>query len=395
MFGLPDTEHVSQNVVAALHRGLRAVRPARSAPAPEASASVAVAPSGATLRVDRAVLPRGEIIGTLKPYLNARAALFAWRYYSEGLGWVAQAHALGQSLARQVPYDVIITSGPPHLSSDAARRLSVEFGVPLVLDFRDPWAALDLLPTDLASPLWYGIAEYYERKAVRQASLLTMNTERATRQMQRKYPKAHVVTVRNGYDGGVALAEHDASTFVMVYAGAIYLDRDPRPTLAALRTVIADGNIPPGAIRLKFIGETATFAGVPLTQLAAEAGVEAYVQVMPSIPRDQLHAELRRAAMLVNLPQGASLCIPSKVFEYLHFPAWLLALEPAGTSTHDLLATTGADIAAPTDVSAIAGIIRRRYNEYMGGARPVPLAQGDAFTASRQAEVFFRALEAL
>ena len=48
--------------------------------------------------------------------------------------------------------------------------------------------------------------------------------------------------------------------------------------------------------------------------------------------------------MLVNLPQDSHLCIPSKVYEYMRYAAWLLALEPADSATALLLRDSAADV---------------------------------------------------
>ncbi len=98
-------------------------------------------------------------------------------------------------------------------------------------------------------------------------------------------------------------------------------------------------------------------------------------------------------ALLVNLPQGEVQCVPSKVYEYLHFPAWVLGIEHRDTATHDVLAAVGADIAGPGDVHAIAERVRARVLQFRSGGRPAPLVGPDEYFAPREAHRFFEAVE--
>jgi hypothetical protein len=81
------------------------------------------------------------------------------------------------------------------------------------------------------------------------------------------------------------------------------------------------------------------------------------------------------------------------VYEYLHFPAWVLGLEPAGTATHDVLAKAGADVRRPDDVLGIAEIIKGHIQDFRAGVRPVALAGIDEFRGSTEATRFFDAVE--
>jgi hypothetical protein len=97
--------------------------------------------------------------------------------------------------------------------------------------------------------------------------------------------------------------------------------------------------------------------------------------------------------VLVNLPQDSHLAVPSKVFEYLRFDAWLLVLAEPGSATELLLRDSGADLAAPDDVDAIARILRARYVEHRDGIRPRALARDRNLSRRAQAERLFAAID--
>src|SRR5262249_13645677 len=102
---------------------------------------------------------------------------------------------------------------------------------------------------------------------------------------------------------------------------------------------------------------------------------------------------LARASMLLNLPQDSHQAIPSKVFEYMRFPAWLLALEEPGSATDLILRGTAADVALPGDVDRIAGILRTRYRQHREGHVPRPLAAEGRLSRRAQARLLFDAID--
>ncbi len=323
---------------------------------------------------------------------NARKAFRVLIHYSTDFAWMRDAEKIGSRLASTSKYDVVISSGPPHLAANAARRISEHFGIPLVVDFRDPWSQIDMLHTDVASPLHFALADFFEQKSVARASLAVMNTDAAARVMREKYPEKTVVTVRNGFDRSAPPANHQTK-FVAIFAGEIYLDRDPRPLLTALQLAASRSNIARENFVLRFIGSENHFGGTSLQSLALAAGVGDLVEVTSQLKRDLLHQQMASAALLVNLPQGARLCIPSKIYEYLNFPSWILAMEPAVSATRDLLSQTSAHVLDPADVEGIARVIQTRFEQYQAGIRPKAIGGTGEFSAEKQASQFFDALE--
>jgi hypothetical protein len=97
----------------------------------------------------------------------------------------------------------------------------------------------------------------------------------------------------------------------------------------------------------------------------------------------------------VSFPGWDTSTVPAKIFEYVRFDAWLLALADPGSAAERLLHGTGADILAPNDTAAIATAIQRRYQEYRSGVRPVRAVADDRFSRRRQANILLDALSQL
>jgi len=83
----------------------------------------------------------------------------------------------------------------------------------------------------------------------------------------------------------------------------------------------------------------------------------------------------------------------SKIFEYMRYDAWLLALAERESATELLLRETEADVVSPDDVESIAEVLRSRYADHAAGRRPEPIARDPRFSRRAQAECLFEAIE--
>ena len=136
-----------------------------------------------------------------------------------------------------------------------------------------------------------------------------------------------------------------------------------------------------------------SFGDVPLDVIAQEEGLAGYVRTRAALPRRQALALLAQATMLLSLPQDIPVCIPSKLFEYMQFDAWLLVLATRDSASELLLRGTAADVVEPEDLDRISQVLRTRYSQFATGVRPRRVATNDRFSRRAQARVLFDALE--
>ena len=355
------------------------------------SSGQADTPARGRNRVPRTV-PRSEVTWKASPESLVNA-WHVWRAAQAERAWARAAVTAGTLVARPGVHRAIVACGPPHGVYTAGRWLAERLRLPLVLDFRDPWSLQQRLGRSMASPLWYRLAERDEAAAVARAALVVSNTEAAAAAMRGRYPHARVISVMNGMDEGDLPPSRAQDRFVIGYAGAIYLDRDPRPLLRAAARVARSLGLTPDRFGIELLGEVSRYDGQSLEDMTREEGVEGFVRVSPRRPYPEAMAFLASCAMLVSLPQDSTLAIPSKVFEYLRFPAWLLALADPDSATAHVLDGTGADVVAPDDVEGIAAAIRRRYEQFSSGVRPQPLGTDPRLTRRYQGSLLLDALE--
>jgi hypothetical protein len=377
-------------VEARVWSAFRRVRPATSATS-TASASSSPGPSSAressTLRRD--VRFR---VGHLRDYVRA---YHAWRDVARDGAWARRAAAAALGLFDVAVHQVVVTCGPPHMVHEAGGLLARRVGVPHVMDLRDPWSLVERRPEDTSSPVWYALAERYERRAVAEAALVVMNTAPAAVAMAARYPAAvdRILTVMNGYDDELPVTARRDDTFRVAYAGTIYIDRDPRPLFRAAGLVIGSLKLSPGQFAIDLMGHVVSYEGKALAEIAREENVGGFVHLYPAAPRRDALAFQAGATMLVSLPQDSEMAIPSKVFEYMLFQTWILAVASPGSATAGVLSETDADVVPPGDVEAIARVLRRRYEQFAAGARPQRIGGTDRFSRRRQAELLFDAID--
>ena len=308
--------------------------------------------------------------------------------------WGRTAIAIGVELARAHRYDVVVSSGPPHMVHDTARRLAARCGLPLVMDLRDPWSAFELEHGDSSSRVWFAMARHYENRAVRAARLIVMNTDLARDEMRRLHPHAvdRIITVGNGSDDDPIPAAARSDRFTVRFAGSIYLDRNPGPFFRAAATVARRHGLTPAQFGAEFIGEVQEFAGQSVRAMAEREGFGEFLTLGGARPRDEALRFVASATMLLNLPQATHQCVPAKMFEYVRFDSWLLVLAEPHSATAQMLRDTTADVVAPGDVDAMAAVIERRYLQFVAGERPTAIGGDGRFDRRRQAETLLKHL---
>jgi hypothetical protein len=362
------------------------------APRRDANRSSAVAATPAEAPAVEGSLTQEEIRWRLFERVGWRRAYYAWVRFAHDRAWARRVAALGCAVVQPGIHQFVVSCGPPQLVHEAGRAVSRATGLPFVVDMRDPWTLQRRLQEYLASPLYWVLARRSERRIVEQASLVVMNTPPAAEGMAEAYPGKRVLSLLNGYDEEPLPAIPPRTRFVIAFAGSIYLDRDPRLVFRAAGQVVRELGLTPERFGFEFIGSAGKYGGKSVEQIAAEEGIAGFVRTGPPRPRAQAMAFLAEASVLLSLPQDSALAIPSKVYEYMRFPAWMLVLTERGSATDRVLSGTAADVVRPDDVDGMAAVFRRHYEAFAAGERPAPIARDPRLSRRHQARLFLDAL---
>jgi glycosyltransferase involved in cell wall biosynthesis len=285
------------------------------------------------------------------------------------------------------------------MAHDGGRRLARATGLPFIMDLRDPWSLMQRLPEAVASPAWFWLAQRYERRAVSQAALIVANTDPLRNVMRGVYRSAasRIIAVPNGFDDEPlpSTPSRPGRRFTIAYAGTIYLDRDPRVLFRAAARLITDRHLTPRDFGIELMGHVQSLDGVGIEHIARDEGIADYVRAVPPRPRREALEFLSRASMLLVLPQDSDMAIPAKVFDYMRYDAWMLALADHGSAVEQLLRPSGADIVAPDALDTLSAVLQLRYIQHLRGERPVSLSVNEHYSRRAQADRLFSAIEAI
>jgi glycosyltransferase involved in cell wall biosynthesis len=235
--------------------------------------------------------------------------------------WIRPAVRSAVRAFRSEPPDVVLATAPPWSTLLVGQGVAQAFGVPLVLDFRDPWTRNPVRRTRTA---WAERkAQQVEDALIRSSALVIANTEESREQLASGYPDsaAKMRTITNGFDPELfqqaATATGIARPLELCHFGSLYGQRRPLHLLRALNELsVRYGPALRERLRLRLIGsweiehqETNTLA-----ESLERAGV---ISREPSIPHAECLNAMRRAAVLLVLQPSSPVQIPGKLYEYV------------------------------------------------------------------------------
>ena len=322
---------------------------------------------------------------------------WVWLDFARNERWTARAVRLAEEILEPSVHFAVVTSGPPHMTHESGRILSLRHGIPFVMDMRDPWSLNERVTERWASPLWLSATARHEREMVSQAALVVANTAPARDALGRAYPDARerIIAVMNGSDDDPLPPQRRGGRFTIGYAGTVYDYGDPQSLFRAAACVIGDRGLTPDSFGMDFIGSFEDGGEQSLRDAARAEGVEDFVTVGPARSHEDAMEFMAQATMLVTFPGWNSVAIPGKVFECVRFDAWVLALSDAGSATDLLLRGTDADVVPRDDIDGIARVIARRYEAHKRGEEATHIASDERFSRRVQARILLDALARL
>jgi glycosyltransferase involved in cell wall biosynthesis len=288
------------------------------------------------------------------PYIRSKVV----RKLAMYAGWLpAAARGCAEAIAEQRP-EALLTSGPPHQVHWLGLWLKRRYGLPWLADFRDPWYPEGWLDRGRGLASWQVGAQ--EAVLVRSADTVIANAPNACKALRDAYPRhrAKFVTLPNGYDREAFEALPAASParprggpLRVVHAGAIYVGRDPRPFLDAVRSLT-----PRLPLEVSFFGP-APESGLDLAGEVRARGLDGVVTVGGQVSYARALREMAGADVLLLMDTpGRRVGVPAKLYEYIGAGRPVLALGERGGDLAQVLEQSGLPhrIAPPGDPTAIA-----------------------------------------
>jgi glycosyltransferase involved in cell wall biosynthesis len=286
------------------------------------------------------------------------------------IGWKRHAVRKGLELLNEEPYDAILATAPPFTDFLIGLELSQKSGVPLVVDYRDPW--LENKHFFYATPMHRRYAARLEEMVLKSAEAIVVVNRRIKEQLISRWRFLTHEAVRiipSGYDrSDIERAEPErfrSGKLRLTYSGLFDARRSPRVFFEALSKVFARFPEARDDIDACFVG---TFRKSH-RKLAEKMGV-ATALVTPGYVEHRRVMDWLLSSDVLWLTIFDPSITPGKLYEYMGTGKPILALAPEGAVRTVLADYKAATCVDPKDADAIAEQIERYWRAWSAGELP-------------------------
>lgn len=245
-------------------------------------------------------------------------------------GWKPFAVQAAESALKQEKHHAVIVSGPPFSSFPAALEVSRRAGLPLILDYRDPWTGYAWerrIPPALRN---------LEGRIAEQASAAVFCTKRMREAFLGffpGFPAERTAVVTNGYEKPVTGDRRPGSSGIRIaHAGSLYGRRNLAMMAEPIRMYMQKTG---GQISFHHWGRVVAEDIVEF----GDRGLQGVLQTHPPVPHSELLTALKNADVLF-CPSGGDVAyaLPYKVFDYMATGIPILAATPEDSELAELVA---------------------------------------------------------
>lgn len=297
-----------------------------------------------------------------------RAALFI----PDGrVGWLPGGTRAGLRAIRAEGVEVILASGPPFTAHWIARRLADRTGLPLVLDFRDPWTRAPFYPRRPAASRV--LDERLEWSCLRRAdAVLTVNRD-IRDDLLARHPgldAARFHILPNGYDPAdfAGRSWDPRADWTLTHTGTLPGDRFPTGFTSALRRLLAEDPEAGARLRIRMIGRRNS----ELDRHLSEPPLDSLVRFEGYLPHAESVVALLESRLLLLFieegPRSAGI-LTGKLFEYLGSGAPVLAVAPDGEAAELVRRVRAGRVVRGNDEEAVLAALREAVAAFRSGRR--------------------------
>lgn len=321
-------------------------------------------------------------------------------FVDEYKSWGRRAYYATVREGKSYPTRLIFSSSPPRtvlwVGTLAARRL----GVPHVADLRDPWSDVtaELYPN---RRIELALIRRIERWVMRSAAAVTSTGTRVARLLIQRQPELAPKTfvVRNGYDDEVShLSPETGGRLAILFAGELYLNRDPFPLLESLERLLSRPDVDASRVRVTFMGRKTEYGGKSCVSWLEGKRCSGVVNFVTSQPREVVAEAALESTVVLNLAQHQPLSIPAKTFEHLASGREnLLLCEDDSESAQLVSKIPGVLQVDPRNAEVLDRVLIDLYERHVNQGRLRAPSQEDVAAFSRDAanENFWRIMKSI
>ena len=326
------------------------------------------------------------------PFLRRHVDAWFW-LPDDRQGFIVPAARKVLALHRASPFDAIYVSGPPfsaHVAGLIASRLT---GVPLWVEYRDPWLEGKDQHTEAYSAPATHVERKLERHILAHAQGAVVATPGIATMLYSKLADTQHSKVTVTYNGIPSLSPTDSQPrlqasprLTFLYAGTLYLGRDPRGLLEGLSALHRAGRIDAASVRLLLVGHCRYFRGESVQSMASSLQLDGIVDLQDPVSSSAAGELMLSADVLVLLAQDQPAQIPQKLFDYLGTRKPILAFADRGGEVDRLLDQVGGHVVVTDGAStdAVGEAIEKVMRLAMDGMQRGSPEVLERLTAERQ-----------
>jgi hypothetical protein len=287
--------------------------------------------------------------------------------------WVRPAVKRAVQLHSEQPFDIVLSSGPPHSLHLAGRKVAKKLNIPWVADFRDPWTGVFYWDELQVGMLARVIHKRLERNVVRGSDALISVSKSIVKDLESMRGRA-VDHIGNGFDpqdfGLNNTVERDPG-FVILHLGTYGPTQNSQGLWGALQEIVKEDPTFSSGLQIRLIGPV----DHQILDCIQAHGLEKYVRKTDYIDHREVPEALRKAHLLMtvipNRKHNGGI-IGAKVYEYLAAGQPILAIGPEAGDLDHLLTSLGLQGALGyDDAVGIGKHIRQVYRDSMA-SNPAP-----------------------
>ena len=287
------------------------------------------------------------------------------------IGWLPFAVSKGIQMIKDV--DVILATAPPYTGLLIGCMLKRINGVPLVVEFRDPWPYWSY-----ATLFHKRVNEWLKRRVLNLSDAIISVNEpiKASLWSLVSGLKSQVTVIPSGWSPEVMTSPDDfrfetekPDKFTIVYTGSFIPPRTPVYFLKALSGLISEGKIKPNDIRVELIGFSQG------ETIIKELELEEIVRVESYRPHRYCVERLKKADLLWVMIDEVEKASTGKIGEYLGARKPILATVPEGPCADIIRETKSGIVVPPRDIEAIKEAIYDFYLKFKRGKLESPLEE--------------------
>ena len=278
------------------------------------------------------------------------------RIPDDNWGWYYPALAEAKHIIREQKVDAVLSTSPPVIAHLIGRHLKKRFGLPWMIDFRDPWTHnIDVVKM----PPWHErLSARLEADCVRRADIVICNTHRLQEMLVSEYQHlsgSKFITLTNGFADpvptvGMSFAKENEVT--ALHLGTIYGERRIDKFASALMDLWQAGKLDPN-LKVKFVGSTQSELVQAIEREVPELLRKDILQFIPRVPFNEGQRLLAGANLLLLFQGDHILQVPAKFYEYLRTGKPMFAVARQGALTDMIDESSVGKWAEPDDLEGM------------------------------------------